>query len=256
MFCRKCGTQLPDDAMFCGECGAPTRNHPSQQQAQSQPQQGQIYQEQFRQEQQYQGQQYQQQYQGQPYQQQYQGYPEQQQYQQYYGQQPGNGASDVKAKFKGGPKRTIITVAIIAVIAVAAGLLYNFVLKSESPQDTIAELEKAIEDLDLEAMIACFDEETRQMYEESMSSIDGVDMDQALTSVLGLAGGLGVGPEVNLTVTDIEYTDNENCLVYVEMEFSFMGESDEDSSVIPMSKEGRRWVIDASMASDILGGLF
>lgn len=239
MFCRKCGTQLPDDAMFCSECGAATRNYQNQQQSQQQPYQ-QPQQPPYQQRQQV-----------------YQEYSDPSQYQQpYRGQHPADHTAHAKAKFSGGSKGAILTVAIIAVIAVAVGLLYTFVLKSSTPQDTIHDLEKAIEDLDLEKMIACFDEETRKEYEEGMEQFGDLDMDQALSSVLGLAGGLGIGPKVDLTVTDIEYTGSTYCEVSVDVSISFMGESEETSDILPMKKEGKKWVIDGSAASDILGGLF
>lgn len=228
MFCRKCGTQLADDAMFCGECGAPTRNHPGQQRTQGQPQPGQPYQ-------------------GQPYQQP-QGFYEQP----YNGQYMGNGSSGVKPKFSAASRRTLITVVIVAVIAAAAGLLYNLVLKTRGPEDTIHELEAAIEDLDLDKIVACFDEETREAYEEELAEHGDI----GLESVMGLAGGLGIGPKVDIAITDIEYIDGLNCQVSVDVEISFMGESEDTSDMLLMKKEGKKWVIDGEGSADIMGGLF
>lgn len=162
MFCSKCGTQLPDDAMFCGECGAPTRNYRQQQAANA--------------------------WQETPVQQPYAEQPD-------YGwngqasAMPDDNAAAVKSKFSGGSKRGILMAAGILVIAVLAGLLYVKVLKPGTPQDTVHRLEKAMEDLDVEEMIACFDEETRQAYEDSMSEYG--DMADGMTGLLGMAGDWG-----------------------------------------------------------------
>ncbi|MGI6010659.1 MAG: zinc ribbon domain-containing protein [Ruminococcus sp.] len=229
MFCSKCGTQLPDDAMFCSECGAPTRNYRKQQQ---EP-----------------------------------GYEQNFGRQPAYGQQPyppyeqgtfepefhESGAS-VKAKFSGGSKRGVIMAAVIIAIAVLAGILYVQVLKPQTPQDTIDKLEKAIEDLDVEKIMACFDQETRQAYEDGMSEYG--EMGDSLTGLLGMAGGLGIGPDVTIRVNDINYDGSDSCTVSINLSLSFMGESQEESMDIPMKKEGKDWVIDGAASGAVMGELF
>lgn len=44
IYCIKCGTQLPDDALFCQKCGCATDRGQSQQRSQQQSQQGAQYQ--------------------------------------------------------------------------------------------------------------------------------------------------------------------------------------------------------------------
>lgn len=227
MFCSKCGTQLPDDAMFCGECGAPTRNYRQQQAANA--------------------------WQETPVQQPYAEQPD-------YGWNgqasvmPDDNTAAVKSKFSGGSKRGILMAAGILVIAVLAGLLYVKVLKPGTPQDTVHRLEKAMEDLDAEEMIACFDEETRQAYEDGMSEYG--DMADGMTGLLGMAGGLGIGPEVTITVTDVDYDGEDACTVSADIALSFMGESQEDSMDLPMKKEGKKWVIDGTASDAVMGEIF
>lgn len=227
MFCSKCGTQLPDDAMFCGECGAPTRNYRQQQAANA--------------------------WQETPVQQPYAEQPD-------YGwngqasAMPDDNTAAVKSKFSGGSKRGILMAAGILVIAVLAGLLYVKVLKPGTPQDTVHRLEKAMEDLDVEEMIACFDEETRQAYEDGMSEYG--DMADGMTGLLGMAGGLGIGPEVTITVTDVDYDGEDACTVSADIALSFMGESQEDSMDLPMKKEGKKWVIDGTASDAVMGEIF
>lgn len=247
MYCSQCGSELPDDAMFCGECRAQTRNYRRQQEQQR-------IQEEQRLQQPYV-------HEGGPRYQEPPYYDNQWSYQEppYYGnqrpyqEQPYQGAAAAKAKFSGGSKRGIITVAVFLGIAVLAGLLYAFVLKPSTPQDTVKKLEKAIEDLDINGIIECFDEETRQSLKEEMSQYGGGE--QALSSLLGIAGSFGIGPDVTLRIADIDYADNSSCRVYLQIEMSFMGETMEDTDVLAMRKEGRKWVIDGAMANEILGSL-
>ncbi|MGI6008359.1 MAG: zinc-ribbon domain-containing protein [Ruminococcus sp.] len=222
MFCSKCGTQLPDDAMFCSECGAPTRNYKKQHQETACEQM--------------------------PYQQQY--------YEQPAGQNyvPEAGPVSVKEKFTGGSRRGIIMALAIIVIAVLAGLLYVMVLKPRTPQDTVDRLEKAVEDLDIDEILNCFDETTRQAYKDGMEEYG--DMSDSVTGLLGVAGGLGIGPDVTIRIRDIDYQGADSCTVSVDFKMSFMGESQEDSMDLPMKKEGRDWVIDGTVSGAVMGEVF
>lgn len=237
MFCSKCGTKLPDDAMFCSECGAPTRNYRKQQQEPGYGQEPGYTQE--------------------P------SLDQQPWDQPTYGSQPGeqdmsgqatyDGTASVKAKFSGGSKRGIIMAAVIVAIAALAGILYVKVLKPRTPEDTLAKLEKAIEDLDMDEIMACFDQETRQAYKDGMSEYGDID---GMTDLMGMVGGLGAGPKVDIHINDIDYDGSDACTVSADLSLSFMGQSQEDSMDIPMKKEGKDWVIDGMASDAIMGEVF
>ena len=62
----------------------------------------------------------------------------------------------------------------------------------------------------------------------------------------GYMAAAGMTPEFELSVADVEYTGDDTCLVTVDMAVSYQGETETETQVFPMVKDGREWVISAA----------
>ncbi|MCH1981759.1 zinc-ribbon domain-containing protein [Ruminococcus sp. OA3] len=150
----------------------------------------------------------------------------------------------VKDKFSGGIKSGVIIAAVTAGIAVLILLLYTFLLKPQTPQDTVRKLEKAVSGLDTDGMLACFDKDLQDKYRE--------EMHLEATGVLSLAGSLGIGPDVAFKVTDTHYDEDKGCTVLIDYKISFMGNEDSGSATLHMVKKGKDWLIDSGDTGQFL----
>ena len=56
----------------------------------------------------------------------------------------------------------------------------------------------------------------------------------------------GLTPEFDLEIVNIEYSDKNNCMAEVNFTMTFQGEIQTETQVLPMTKDGREWVISAS----------
>lgn len=223
MFCRKCGSQMPDSSGFCPQCGTPVPsssqwtggqpNSPDSQWTGAQP-----------------------------------AYPgsqgtNPQGFQQntlppdnYY-QNPLPGTSKDK-------KKKLVGIAILAAAALVVLLLFCTVFRScgsySSPEATIEQLEKAFNDLNIKQMLDCFDSDVASSY----SSVLNFD----LKSILKATGST---IKVNLTVTDTDYYSSGSqsycdAVVNYQISYSFLGytDSSSDSETITLVKVKGRWLID------------
>ncbi len=150
----------------------------------------------------------------------------------------------VEEKFSGGIKNGIIVAAAAIGIAALILLLYTFLLKPQTPQDTVKRLEEAVGKLDVEGILECFDEENREQYREEMHS--------EAAGILGVAGSLGIGPDVTFKVTDTRYDENNGCTVRMIYRISFMDNEDSGNMTLHMVKDGKNWFIDSGEAGQIL----
>lgn len=230
MFCGKCGQPVEDGAVFCAHCGSRINQPGNMQQAAPYGRQ-----------------------QGDPYGGQY-----CRQEPSYAGSSVNNGmhiAAEGAGMVRGaaGPAiRLKLLLVIAAVLTAVAVMLYLLFFKAGTPQDTIQKMEKALNELDQQELLECFDEQSQGIYTGLLGAggdLLGVD----LGSLSELAGGLGgyaaaagLTPEFDLTIVNVEYTGDESCLVTVDFEVTYQGESQTDTEVLPMVKEGRSWVVSAS----------
>lgn len=185
------------------------------------------------------------------------GMPNQQQGNMQYqapqaGRAAGSGARAVRETSK------IKLLALIAAVLVAiAVMLYIFFFKAGTPEDTIARMEDALNHLDQEELLKCFDDQTQQLYAGALSvggSLSGLDLDGLSDLASGLGGlmaGTGLTPRFTLDVVDVEYTDSDNCLVTVDFTVTFQGETQVETQQLPMTKDGRNWVVSMAAAQDI-----
>lgn len=168
------------------------------------------------------------------------------------GRAAGSGARAVREASK------IKLLALIAAVLVAiAVMLYIFFFKAGTPEDTIAKMEDALNHLDQEELLECFDDQTQQLYAGALSvggSLSGLDLDGLSDLASGLGGlmaGTGLTPRFTLDVVDVEYTDSDNCLVTVDFTVTFQGETQVETQQLPMTKDGRNWVVSMAAAQDI-----
>lgn len=273
MFCGNCGKQISDTSKFCRYCGAPVmRTEPPRQEPVQEVYQGdqQPYPNEMNDS-----------YDGgiwQPEQPPYLNesprysdgvpYPRQQIHNQPQGmpyRKAGDAAAGAayragKGAVRAGGKARLygmlsfLTVLVLLLVV----MVYNLFIKSGKPEDTIADLEEAINKLDTEAMLECFDEQTQSLYSGSLGlaeSISGIDLGSLAELGSGLGGlmaGTGLTPQVSLVVIDVEYSDNETCMVTVDMTMTYQGESQSQNQQLPMKKDGRKWVISVGSLEDFL----
>lgn len=280
MFCRKCGRPLQDGAVFCAYCGsravqsdgAPqpdggygdardVRSDGSGTYAQ-QPGNGHFYQP------------------GTPGSEQYNynsggaymsgpgygaGQANQGFYQQGGAQMMGNGmqmaaggaqmagrAVRGAGKAAGSAIRLKLTLLIAAALIAIAVMLYLLFFKAGTPEDTIQKMEDALNHMDQQALLECFDEQSQGIY-SGLLGVGGELLDFDLGALSDLASGLGgymsaagLTPQFDLTVVDVEYTGDDTCLVTVDFAVTYQGTSETDTEVLPMVKDGRDWVVSAA----------
>lgn len=236
MFCRKCGKPMQDGAFFCPYCGSRV----AQADAGSGP-----------------------------------GYENAGMNQNYYqpgGGMPAGGAqmtgagmqmaaggigmAGQAARGAGKAVKTALWLKLLPLIAAAliaiAAMLYFMFFKSGTPEDTVQKMEDALNRLDQQELLECFDEQTQGLY-SGMLGVGGDLLGFDLGALSDLASGLGgymsaagLTPQFDLTVVDVQYTGDDTCLVTIEFAVTYQGTSDLDTETLPMIKDGRDWVISAA----------
>lgn len=281
MFCRKCGRQLRDGSVFCAYCGSRTVQSDGAPQTGSgyenagnvhtngpgnyaqQPGNGHFYQP---------------------------GAPGSEQHNSYnsggsYMSGPGYGAGPANQGFypsggahmmgsgmqmatggaqmagravrgagkaAGSAIRLKLTLLIAAALIAIAVMLYLLFFKAGTPEDTVQKMEDALNRMDQQALLECFDEQSQGIY-SGLLGVGGELLNFDLGALSDLASGLGgymsaagLTPQFDLTVVDVEYTGDDTCLVTVDFAVTYQGTSDTDTQVLPMVKDGRDWVVSAA----------
>lgn len=281
MFCRKCGRQLRDGSVFCAYCGSRTVQSDGAPQTGSgyenagnvhtngpgnyaqQPGNGHFYQP---------------------------GAPGSEQHNSYnsggsYMSGPGYGAGPANQGFypsggahmmesgmqmaaggaqmagravrgagkaAGSAIRLKLTLLIAATLIAIAVMLYLLFFKAGTPEDTVQKMEDALNRMDQQALLECFDEQSQGIY-SGLLGVGGELLNFDLGALSDLASGLGgymsaagLTPQFDLTVVDVEYTGDDTCLVTVDFAVTYQGTSDTDTQVLPMVKDGRDWVVSAA----------
>ena len=253
MFCGHCGRQIPDTSRFCGYCGHPTANaHDPQPDPRPQGHQN-GYQD--------------------SYQSGLQNDPRAQRYDRRYqphGPAPrghasppplmaGAGRAAVHTARNAGRYRLYAILGGVAVLALFLTVLScTLFLRSGKPEDTVADLEKALNALDTDAMLDCFDEQTQKLYSGSLGVAGSfLDMDLGALSDLasglgGIMAGAGLTPKFTMRVTDIDYSGKDTCLVTVDMSVSYEGDTGSEIVQLPMKKVGRKWLISMGSLGDLI----
>lgn len=157
-------------------------------------------------------------------------------------------------------KLTLLIAAAAIAIAVMlylllfkAGILENIEdMVAGTPEDTVQKMEDALNQMDQQALLECFDEQSQGIY-SGLLGVGGELLDFDLGALSDLASGLGgymsaagLTPQFDLTVVDVEYTGDDTCLVTVDFSVTYQGTSETDTEVLPMVKDGRDWVVSAA----------
>lgn len=242
MYCQECGKMISDTALFCCFCGAkvnrpqnPTGGSGHQQQQSGYPPGNYMN-----------------------------GRPGADIYNMTRPIQPPPGAIQMAGgAVRGGAKAAreaskIRMLAIIAAVLIAiAAMLYFLFFQAGTPEDTVAKMEDALNHMDQEALLECFDGQTQQMYSgalgltESFSGLPLGDFSDLAAGLGGFMAGAGLTPKFTLTVLDVEYSDSDNCMVTVDFNMRFQGETEQETQMLPMKKDGRDWVISAAAMQDM-----
>lgn len=149
-----------------------------------------------------------------------------------------------------------VSLKLMALIAVAliviASILYMVFIKSGTPEDTIEKMEHALNNLDQDELLECFDNQIQDMYSGALSvggELAGIDLGGLSDLASGLGGFMsaaGLTPEFDLQIISIEYSDDNNCVAEVNFIMTYQGDTQSETQILPMTKDGREWVISAS----------
>ena len=164
---------------------------------------------------------------------------------------PGRAARGA-GKAAGSAIRLKLTLLIAAALIAIAVMLYLLFFKAGTPEDTVQKMEDALNRMDQQALLECFDEQSQGIY-SGLLGVGGELLNFDLGALSDLASGLGgymsaagLTPQFDLTVVDVEYTGDDTCLVTVDFAVTYQGTSDTDTQVLPMVKDGRDWVVSAA----------
>lgn len=147
----------------------------------------------------------------------------------------------------------IIAAALLAIMA----MIYVLFIKSSTPEDTVAKLETALNDLDQDEILDCFDEQMQDLYSGLLSvggdlaGVDGEGLSDLIDGLGGIMADNGLAPEFRIEVLDVSYSGKDSCNVSVRMYMTYAGETESEDGVLPMKKEGREWKISMSALTGV-----
>lgn len=136
-------------------------------------------------------------------------------------------------------KQAVLTSILGALVLIITMLWYVF-FRVGTPEETIKKYEKALNEMDIEAVIECCDSATQKTYNSVLGvadSLTGLDTGSLLGMGSALAKIEGQSVNVEFEIENIEYQDEEHCIVTVG---DATGKSDEIQTY-PMVLEGREW---------------
>ena len=147
-------------------------------------------------------------------------------------------------KAAGSAIRLKLTLLIAAALIAIAVMLYLLFFKAGTPEDTVQKMEDALNRMDQQALLECFDEQSQGIYSGLLGV--GGELSDLASGLGGYMSAAGLTPQFDLTVVDVEYTGDDTCLVTVDFAVTYQGTSDTDTQVLPMVKDGRDWVVSAA----------
>ena len=154
-------------------------------------------------------------------------------------------------------KKTVLLLIIIALLAAILALIWFLFLKPNDPEDTVYKLAGAIESLDQDAYLECFNNNADDLYNGMVGvagdllGFEGEAWSDLLSGLGGVMSQLGMGPEVTVSINNINYLDRKTCIVdttfHVSMPMMEMNESFDFPMY--MELEGRDWLINLVQTS-------
>ena len=157
-------------------------------------------------------------------------------------------------------RRTVLLAFLVFGILAIAAILYTVFLKKGTPEQTIQKLEEGLNNLDQAQVLECFDDQMNSLYSgaigigEALTDLPLGDLADLGSGLGGIMSAAGMTPKYDIDILDIDYSDDgDSCIVYVNMSYSFMGESESEEASLPMSLEGREWLISMSGLESLEG---
>lgn len=124
----------------------------------------------------------------------------------------------------------------------------------ETPEDTVRQIESALNDKDEKALIDCFDKNVQKVLSggsKVVSSLLGVDTEGVFEIVAGLYGMSESeiqSADYELIVTDVVYDGDKNCVVYVHGKaVNSTGETAEGDFEMPLKLQKEQWKIKVTL---------
>lgn len=137
-------------------------------------------------------------------------------------------------------KKQAVLTSILGALALIITMFWYVFFRVGTPEETIKKYEKALNEMDIEAVIECCDSATQKTYNSVLGvtdSLTGLDTSSLLGMSSALAKIEGQSINVEFEIGSIEYQDEEHCVVTVG---DATGKSDEIQTY-PMVLEGREW---------------
>ena len=150
-------------------------------------------------------------------------------------------------------RKIFMVIPILAVLGLAmAFLFYDKFMKTAGPEETVARLEKALNEMDIATLLDCFDEDAQEVFYESMgldaSIMEYLDADAIMELASDATKYMMEEEEMyefSMDVIDVDYDGKNNCIVTVDAEIYYDGDRDSEEIELPMEKQNGKWVIDA-----------
>lgn len=182
------------------------------------------------------------------------------------GPNTGAVAAAAAAGAAAGSKRTgvIIVSIVLAFIAVVSAIIIPIaVSNSNGPEKTIANLETAMNNMDINGMVDCFDSTLRNAYSagsELMGGVLGFGYDTAadlLPFLSELTGEDMDMPQFEIEVLSKEEISSESCILTIRITTYYDGEAtDVEEGPVEMVKEDGEWYIASDDLIDDLSSSF
>ncbi len=123
-----------------------------------------------------------------------------------------------------------------------------------TPEDTVKQIESALNDMDEEALLNCFDKNVQKVLSggsKVISSLTGVDTEgifEIFAGLYGMSESEIRSAEYELAVTDVAYEGDKNCIAYIHgRAVNSSGESAEGDFELPLKLQKDEWKIKVTL---------
>lgn len=147
-------------------------------------------------------------------------------------------------------KKIFVLNSILVVLGlIVAFLFYNIFMGTEKPENTIAKLEKALNELDIISLIDCFGEDAQEVFCECLgldeTVMEYLDMDTLAAMISEMENEEMY--EFSMDVIDVDYSGRNDCIITVDTEIHYDGEKKSGEIEFPMEKQNGKWVLDTEI---------
>lgn len=142
----------------------------------------------------------------------------------------------------------VILAAYLGMRAIQGKRIIETPFLRDEPSETIEELERALNELDEQAIIACLDKEVRDEYEQQ----ENPEVHQWISSIGAFLKMTGTAPVFDLETLDVNYISDDTCEARVKLNYSWLGLEESSELTVPMILEEQHWHI---LAKELAGRL-